>query len=654
MGDEVSVDAAGAVTVNYPTTAYCADITEAKQKYSRLTGTTTYGAKSFSLSQQTSFLDFVITFADGTLTNTTLSTVVSNSGSAICTGNVTSMTESTKVVAKFVLPLASGTTLSSAKLQMDAKEPIAIADGTLTGNVMNVNGTQLAVTNLSATATANTYMVTAAGTYKFKATVKGNGGIDPLTGVTATPITGIASVKVLWELSSQGKAIKHDGTKYDISYVDGYVYFSTPETFAEGSAYVAVCDNSDNILWSWLIWATNEPSVIDYSGLHIMDRNLGAIGAGSGEYRGFAYEWGRKDPFPEAHNGTYTPVSFVPERMTAFSIVDHDASGMTVAYTIAHPTEYPKGWLKAYWQTSDEFSLNMWWSDAKTIYDPCPPGWKVPSKAEMEVVVASSASMPGVGFIGNVSTDFDYGNPGSCYYWTSTGVDRNHAWGWYGSGFSTDHVDNATRSGYTIRPIKETESITLATLKSMINSGTDCSAYIGYQVNSAGKIAPVAISGTLIGYIGYISTTDVDNDVSGSRILVIASSDDASSEWGCEGTSRGLTTDGLTGYSYTNTLQGYGSAAHPAAYNAWNHSATIPTGGATPAHWFLPTKNQLENIISALGGFSQLATKIGWNNNHHWSSTESDANGAKRIENNGTWGGHYKNTSNCVRACFAY
>ena len=342
VGAEVSVDAAGAVTVNYPTTAYCIDITEAKQKYSRLTGTTTYGAKSFSLSQQTSFLDFVITFADGTLTNTALSTVVSNSGSAICTGNVTSVTESTKVVAKFVLPLATGITLTSAKVQMDSKEPIAIADGTLTGNVVNVNGT----------------------------------------------------------------------------------------------------------------------------------------------------------------------IQF-----------------------------------------------------------------------------------------------------------------------------------------------------TLAALKTMINSGTDCSAYIGYQVNSDGIIAASDVSGTLIGYVAYISTTDVDTDVSGSRILVIANSDDAWGAWGSKGTSRGLTTDGPTGYSFTNTLQAYGNSAdtgHPAAYNAWNHSAAIPTGGSTPAHWFLPTQNQLNSIITAVGGFSQM-TKVGWYYDHHWTSTEYNDNHAIRIDNAGIFPDAYYKESVClVRACFAY
>ena len=217
------------------------------------------------------------------------------------------------------------------------------------------------------------------------------------------------------------------------------------------------------------------------------------------------------------------------------------------------------------------------------------------------------------------------------------------------------------KSGVSIAASKYYQStvtfLTLASLKSMINSGIDCSAYIGYQVNSDGVIAASGVSGTLIGYIGYISTTDVDTGVSGSRILVVASSGEWG-EWGSKGTSRGLTTDGPTGYSFTNTLQAYGnspSTGHPAAYNAWNHSAAIPIGGATPAHWFLPTQNQLNSIITAVGGFSQMATKIGWINNHHWTSTEYTKDFAVRIDNAGKFPDAYGKESDClVRACFAY
>ena len=138
VGTEVSVSDAGAVTVNYPTTAYCDDVATAVQKYSNLTGTSNYGEKSFTLSQQTAFLNFEITFEDGTATGTGLSAVVKNGETTLCTANRTTTTESEKVVAKFVLPVASGTTLSSATVKMGDKEALAITDATLTGKVYNV------------------------------------------------------------------------------------------------------------------------------------------------------------------------------------------------------------------------------------------------------------------------------------------------------------------------------------------------------------------------------------------------------------------------------------------------------------------------------------------------------------------------------------
>ena len=140
VGTEVSVDAAGAVTVNYPKKSYCGDVATAVQKYSNLTGTSTYSAKSFTLTQQTAFLNFVITFEDGTTTGTGLSALVSNNSAAVCTADVTTVTDN-GVKAKFVLPVASGTALSGATVKMGDKAALAINNATLTGKVYNVKRT---------------------------------------------------------------------------------------------------------------------------------------------------------------------------------------------------------------------------------------------------------------------------------------------------------------------------------------------------------------------------------------------------------------------------------------------------------------------------------------------------------------------------------
>ena len=431
----------------------------------------------------------------------------------------------------FVVPQNSYTNLKITLITTDGEiqtrtsnKGIAVSRSTITPISLSFNNLTPAV-NLSAKATANTYMVHSAGAYRFNATVKGNGGLDPLTGKTATPIDAaeIDGVAVLWELAACGQAIKYAGNSYDVFYSDGQVFFRTPDTFVPGDAYVAVFKDGtggtagvydkayDEVLWSWLIWATEVPETIE-SDFSIMDRNLGALGVGAVAYRGCAYEWGRKDPFPGCYNGSYTPSGYFPARMTAFSIENFDNQGMTVAYSIAHPTTYPYGWSQHYWQTANEFTIGMWWSDQKTIYDPCPAGWKVPSKDEMDIVRQSGANLPGGGFLGNCRNDFEYGNPGSAYYWTSTGVDRNHAWAWYGgSSFSTNHVDNYVRSGYTIRPVEDISQRDISGFTDLSANGTANS----YIIQAPGDYKfPATVKGN-----GASSLAGIDKDTDAASIV---------------------------------------------------------------------------------------------------------------------------------------
>lgn len=144
-GTEVSIDATTkAVTVNYPTTAFCADVATAVQKYSNLTGTSTYATKSFTLEQKTAFLNFAITFNDGTATGTNITTTVKNGSTTLSTATVTTATVSGKVMAKFVLPVDATATLSGAKVVLEGglfnfTKPFGgSSPKALTGKVYNV------------------------------------------------------------------------------------------------------------------------------------------------------------------------------------------------------------------------------------------------------------------------------------------------------------------------------------------------------------------------------------------------------------------------------------------------------------------------------------------------------------------------------------
>jgi hypothetical protein len=339
--------------------------------------------------------------------------------------------------------LSDGTTATA--LQASRSEEIWVQDPVLGYPMLKIfakTEEDNPVTDLSATTTANTYIVSAAGKYKFKATVKGNGGLDPLTGTIATPIdpASIAGVKVLWELGdTYGRAIKYEDSAYDISYSDGYVYFSTPNSFTTGVACVAIYDSSDNILWSWDIWSTPEPGTATYNGNTFMDRNLCAVDLNYN--RGFLYQWGRKDAFSAA-TGSYTSFTFVPALFTAFNTV---RGIQTIDYCIKHPTTHVNNGDENSWMSREEYNTLPWRDDVKTIYDPCPAGWRVPTAAEQN----GYSGLPGTGFSNAIN---EFGNPGSGYYRSSTISSYPRAYAFRQSGQQNNW---GTNPAMAIRPVKE-------------------------------------------------------------------------------------------------------------------------------------------------------------------------------------------------------
>lgn len=206
------------------------------------------------------------------------------------------------------------------------------------------SGGDIVYTDLSATETANTYLITATGNYKFKATVKGNGTVpSALSSAVSSTTIEPKSVLVLWYNTAQtsdswinASPIKTSSVKLQ----DGYVCFSTPSDFTSGNVVIAVFAEDgltyDNItvddsrqftnatvLWSWDIWAaadydpaSSPIAVGDYS---VMSRNLGALidgASATGDYAptgalGNFYQWGRKDPFPGFDSyTTYAPAEY--------------------------------------------------------------------------------------------------------------------------------------------------------------------------------------------------------------------------------------------------------------------------------------------------------------------------------------------------------
>ena len=229
--------------------------------------------------------------------------------------------------------------------------------------------------DLSEAGTANSYIVAAAGDYKFKA-VKGN---------SEESVGTVATVAILWETENTATAPEANSIIAEAGYADGYITFSTPETLKAGNALIAAKDGDGTILWSWHIWIPIDEIVIQdgtaLCGAQIMDRNLGALVATSlvGDPDplsiGLDYQWGRKDPFPGI-------VSFSGNTGAAVAGEAWTAHGelISTAYSIAHPTEYAHiaSVDEGVWNADDPQDLWNTSENKKTIYDPCPVGYRVP------------------------------------------------------------------------------------------------------------------------------------------------------------------------------------------------------------------------------------------------------------------------------------
>ena len=232
------------------------------------------------------------------------------------------------------------------------------------------------IDDLSKEGTANCYIVSKLGSYQF----------TPTKGNSNESVGDIASAEVLWETFGSDITPNVGDIVKNVQYADGVISFDTSNTFKEGNAVIAAKDESGNILWSWHLWFTDQPQgQIYYNNVgSMMDRNLGATSATPGEVSalGLLYQWGRKDPF--LGSSSISSAEEAESTITWPSMVYSNSTTGTNAYVTANPitfvtyNSYNDDWYYTGTNTTD----NTRWSTAsykKTIYDPCPSGWRVPS-----------------------------------------------------------------------------------------------------------------------------------------------------------------------------------------------------------------------------------------------------------------------------------
>lgn len=183
---------------------------------------------------------------------------------------------------------------------------------------------------------------------------------------------------------------------------------------SRGNALVALKDKEGTILWSWHIWVVDGLADQKYTNCAeqgsptFMDRNLGATTKTykSPNAKGLYYTYGRKDPFVVSKKVTYAtkaPYLTADSELTGYEV--RTASNSSMSWTIKNPdkriiytatpstegrvcfdnwlnlsnvSEVTKNWGNTAEPVSTIAEAKAAKGGYKTIYDPCPEGYRVP------------------------------------------------------------------------------------------------------------------------------------------------------------------------------------------------------------------------------------------------------------------------------------
>ncbi|MCR4565921.1 MAG: hypothetical protein K5651_07520 [Bacteroidales bacterium] len=286
--------------------------------------------------------------------------------------------------------------------------------------------------------TANCYLITdhSGGKYRFPVTVKGNGVAtkycdDNDYSVMTSPkdITDIYVYNRTGKgacastIFSEEPELIGDYVCFELMSISAAtlpnVSYGTATATDAGTALIAASANPDwesgaglNALWSWMVWYCPAamdftlPEIDDYTWLNI---NLGARATeyttDASMYLGYYYQWGRKDPF-QAGNAALSG-----------NYLDYSSSKGSLPLSVANPNAFygkdasgyrdwavSSGTYYDWWNANQTTSLQTDISIVKTMWDPCPAGYRVMSyqaaSALNDLVTPRSSSGASLGFGG--------------------------------------------------------------------------------------------------------------------------------------------------------------------------------------------------------------------------------------------------------------
>ena len=315
-----------------------------------------------------------------------------------------------------------------------------------------------AIKNSATNASAYTSTVTGTNILNPFINHAGNGITDPyISGNGCTP----AKAELVWQ---DAMNLVTD-IKYNAGYNGGNISFKVDRSsIRQGNAVIAIKDASDAILWSWHVWVTDEDinNVIEITNhqnvkYNFMPVNLGQCDGNTITYEERSckvkftagdqskeitikqlarviatqdnnpyYEWGRKDPFyPSNGMDNTTKIWYDKEGMPS---TDNPAKAnlSTGAACIKNYILNPN--VMHATNTADKLYLNLWAANnssvsfsasptTKTIYDPCPVGFRLPAANAFSGFTTTGESVESVSEINGF---YDDNRIGWCLYTDAT------------------------------------------------------------------------------------------------------------------------------------------------------------------------------------------------------------------------------------------
>lgn len=153
---------------------------------------------------------------------------------------------------------------------------------------------------------------------------------------------------------------------------------------------------SNAYLWSWHLWLTDEPKLI----AGFMDRNLGASSSspsGGSKSYGLFFQFGRKDAFVGNYYNTPIATYDINGLFLYGGTENEDVRHAMFSHFVNSPNVIIRSSDSGYFSTPEEWDkwlkqekyMDKHWnditgSDGKTLFDPCPEGWRLPTKEDLK------------------------------------------------------------------------------------------------------------------------------------------------------------------------------------------------------------------------------------------------------------------------------